>query len=326
MKKIITLAVVLTGLNSYAQQWAGSTATTGTIHRTGNVGIGTSTPSQLLDVNGNISVSGTHFVYNSQYAVIDWGGLGVGDLYFRTLNTQGNIGGYNDRMCITNNGSVGIGTNTPSAQFHIKNTGATPWFVERSNNPISNQDNGLKLFFGSTAATGLGGGTAVFQMTNPNNISDMAFMTNTTSVPFIIKAGGRVGIGTTSPTTTLTVNGNMLIGNPSMVNLPLGYKLYVETGILTEKIKVAIVNSANWADYVFGQAYNLRPLSEVEAYVKTNKHLPGIPSAQEIVDNGGVDLGEMNVKLLEKVEELTLYLIEQNKKIEELQKEVKALK
>lgn len=75
---------------------------------------------------------------------------------------------------------------------------------------------------------------------------------------------------------------------------------------------------ASWPDYVFDKGYKLKPLSEVADFVKKNKHLPEIPSATE-VEKDGFGLASMNEKLLKKVEELTLYLIEQDKKIKELE-------
>lgn len=90
----------------------------------------------------------------------------------------------------------------------------------------------------------------------------------------------------------------------------------MERGILTEKVKVALRDNASWADYVFADGYNLKALSQVEAYIKENKHLPGIESAEEIKKNG-LDLGAMQVKQMEKIEELTLYAIEQEKRIKE---------
>ena len=86
--------------------------------------------------------------------------------------------------------------------------------------------------------------------------------------------------------------GQVLIGN---TNTPSGYKLYVESGILTEKVKVAVKNSGNWADYVFDKKYNLLSLKEVERYIKTNKHLPNVPSAEEVVKEG-IDMATMDAK------------------------------
>lgn len=105
--------------------------------------------------------------------------------------------------------------------------------------------------------------------------------------------------------------GNVKIGNTST---PTGYKLFVEQGILTEKVKVALASSAAWADYVFAKDYKLQPLAEVEKFVIENKHLPNIPSAANLAKDG-LDLGQMQAKQMEKIEELTLYLIELNKKV-----------
>jgi hypothetical protein len=112
--------------------------------------------------------------------------------------------------------------------------------------------------------------------------------------------------------------GNMRIGN---VTTPAGYKLYVEQGILTEKVKVAVPTSPAWADYVFAADYNLKPLSEVEAFIKENKHLPNVPSADELVKDG-LDLGKMQATQMEKIEELTLYIIEMKKEIEMLKNQI----
>jgi hypothetical protein len=110
------------------------------------------------------------------------------------------------------------------------------------------------------------------------------------------------------------------------VSIPSGstYKMAVSGGILTEKIRVAMNGSPFWADYVFEPNFKLRPLSEVAQYIKLNKHLPDIPSTAEVTQNG-IDLAETQALLLQKVEELTLYVIEQNKKIERLEQKIKRL-
>lgn len=119
----------------------------------------------------------------------------------------------------------------------------------------------------------------------------------TTAGSNIYYTTGKVGIGTT---------------NLSDVN----YKLFVEGAVRARKVRI---DQLVWPDYVFQQQYELRPLSEVEAFIKNNNHLPGVPSASQ-VEKDGLDVGDTQAILLQKIEELTLYIIEQNKKIEELQK------
>lgn len=106
------------------------------------------------------------------------------------------------------------------------------------------------------------------------------------------------------------------------------YGLLVEKGILTEKIKVALKNSgSDWSDYVFEPEYkaNMMSLEEVEAFTIENKHLPNVPSAEEMV-SGGLDVAETSRVFMEKIEELTLYLIDLNKEVKELKKENELLK
>lgn len=116
--------------------------------------------------------------------------------------------------------------------------------------------------------------------------------------------------------TTTDANGKIYIGtNASYPTSTGNYRLFVEGGIMTEKVKVSLRSSANWADYVFEDNYKLMPLKEVATYVSNNKHLPGVDSAKDLAENG-LDLATMQSKQMEKIEELTLYIIDQDKKIE----------
>ncbi len=121
------------------------------------------------------------------------------------------------------------------------------------------------------------------------------------SAEYSIDGKGNVGIGTIDPK---------------------GYKLAVNGNIRAKEIKV---EAANWPDYVFAKDYALPSLKETEKHIQEKGHLPGIPSAQE-VKSSGVDLGEMNAKLLKKIEELTLYLIEMKKENESFKKDISELK
>lgn len=115
------------------------------------------------------------------------------------------------------------------------------------------------------------------------------------------------------------------VGSPTVI-IPVGstYKMAVSGGIITEKIRVATSGSPFWADFVFDKDYKLRKLSEVAEFINLNKHLPDVPSTAD-VNKEGIDLAQIQVILLQKVEELTLYVIEQNKKIEKLNKKVRYL-
>lgn len=117
----------------------------------------------------------------------------------------------------------------------------------------------------------------------------------------------------------------IIVGTPTTI-IPAGstYKLAVSGGIITEKVRVATNGSPFWADFVFEPKYNLKPLPELEKYIKLNKHLPEIPTTVEVTKNG-IDLAEISALLLQKQEEMTLYMIEQDKKIRRLEKQVRRL-
>ncbi|AOW20092.1 fibronectin type III domain-containing protein [Urechidicola croceus] len=120
-------------------------------------------------------------------------------------------------------------------------------------------------------------------------------------------------------TNELFANGNVGIG----INPQAGYSLAVAGNIIAEEVRVAL--QGNWPDYVFEKNYNLPSLLEVENYINKHGHLENIPSAYDTKTNG-ISVGEMNAKLLRKVEELTLYIIQQEKKINELSEENNNLK
>jgi hypothetical protein len=120
--------------------------------------------------------------------------------------------------------------------------------------------------------------------------------------------------------------GNFSPGTP--LPTPAGYRLIVQDGILTEKVKVALKSSvADWADYVFEPEYktNMMTLDEVEQFTLKNKHLPNVPSADNMVSEG-LDIAKTSKMFMEKIEELTLYLIELNKEVKALKVENQLLR
>lgn len=119
-------------------------------------------------------------------------------------------------------------------------------------------------------------------------------------------------------------NGKVTVGTDKFDTDP-NYIFYVKKGIKAEQVKVENPGANGWADYVFKKDYKLRTLEEVEQHIAEKGHLPNIPSAKEVEKNG-INLGEMDAKLLEKIEELTLYSIEQDKQIKSQAEEIKKLR
>ncbi|HTB99316.1 MAG TPA: Ig domain-containing protein [Ferruginibacter sp.] len=155
----------------------------------------------------------------------------------------------------------------------------------------------LQPIAGGTTAWSLSGNTPIPGSSYIGSSSNVSLRFRTNNLErMTIDSIGRVGIGTTNIVDT-------------------SYNLYVEKGISTRKVKV---NIASWSDYVFDADYKLSSLTDVENYIKQNKHLPDVPSANDVEKNG-IDLGTNQKILLQKIEELTLYIIDQNKKIEALQ-------
>jgi hypothetical protein len=111
----------------------------------------------------------------------------------------------------------------------------------------------------------------------------------------------------------------VLIGSAPMVG---NYGLYVENGILTEKVKIALKSTTQWADFVFAPHYKLRSLSDVEAFIQKNHHLPEVPSAEKVAKEG-LDLADMMKIQMQKIEELTLYIIAQQKEMDALKAKLK---
>ena len=144
-----------------------------------------------------------------------------------------------------------------------------------------------------------------------------------------LKDDGNVGIGTEDPQKKLDVNGTVLFHNNDDQYLSVGNRqvvfgsenfdvnTYVNGKIWANEIEVT---TDRWSDYVFEDNYLLIPIDEVETFIKANKHLPGVPSEKEVTDKG-INLGDMDAILLKKIEELTLYVIELKKELEEVKQQ-----
>lgn len=321
-------------------------AQTNTFPTSGNVGIGTTSPANTLHVNGTARIQGTlsfsqpvsDFLIGSTAGTINklqtiasagidrflrfrtGGGVPVGfaGIQFSSYDsyswfayagqssefvisaisgnptTAGSLG--NPVFALTSAGHLGLGTSTPSnAQgFHraMEILG-----TNHSKLLVSSNTNTVRVGIFSHSDWNSTGPRAVIG-TESNH--DLSFHTSYSAEQMRIKTNGNVGIGVTNPTNKLEVNG-------------------------TIKTKEVNVTLSGWPDYVFDPAYNLMPLQELGTYVEKNRHLPEIPTEKEVAENG-VDLGEMNKLLLKKVEELTLYLIEQEKAIKLMQRQLEEVK
>jgi hypothetical protein len=115
------------------------------------------------------------------------------------------------------------------------------------------------------------------------------------------------------------------VGFSPAEDLPEGYNFAVKGKIVAQELKILANDNAIWPDYVFKQDYKLQELHEVEKFITENSHLPGIPSAEEVAQDG-INIAEMQAKLLQKIEELTLHMIKLNNENQQLKKEISKLK
>ncbi|MCW3070642.1 MAG: calcium-binding protein [Bacteroidetes bacterium] len=231
------------------------------------------------------------------------GNTGPGSLllnYFCGNNTYINTGtnGGDVQICSATLGKVGIGSSSPTEKLdvlgNIKVNGYQIYFKD--------QNHGIG-YFDIYTTTGK----------YANKSIDGPVLYGYT--------GGALGTnqsGTKNIALSWLANGDVGIGIDLNGNNPNGYKLAVNGTIGAKEMKVEI-STTPWPDYVFEKEYKLTKITELEKYLQINKHLPGIPSSEDVSDAGGVLIGDFQTKLLQKVEELTLYIIEQNKRIEALE-------
>ena len=259
---------------------------------------------------------------------------------------------YPSMVVSSETGNVGIGTQAPTGKFEISSSNSSAKFKigDVAGNSINHlswntgaainvPDQGGAnplIYFRKTDYNNLNNFTDVFQVKSDGSIqafgqvrgSDIV-STGTNSWIFHTPDDGRKnmfiapGLGASDGSSGWDWGKGMVLNNDGSVGIsantvPTGFKLAVGGDIIAERVVVKL--QANWPDFVFKKNYGLRPLSEVEAFINQNNHLPEIPSAKEVAERG-IDVGDMNAKLLQKVEELTLYLIEMKKENEKQAKE-----
>ena len=325
---------------SASSQWKSSAANI--YFNTGNVGIGTNAPTSKLHVVGNQTLAGnltfTSGTQSIQFAnpgttpnpmmlmfasgtanmarmVIahspgypDWG------LQYADVSDQFDfVGAGLSRMTVNlSSGNVGVGTNAPTSRLHVvgnQTLEGNLTFIDGTQsiqfaNPGTTPNPMIFMFASGTANTA----RMVIAHSPAYPTWGLQYNDNGDQFDFL-------GAGTSRMSINLS-NGNVGIGVASAV-----YKLEVCGTIRANEMRV----ETGWCDYVFEKDYKLRTLKELEAFINKNKHLPGIAPASEI-EKDGLKLGETNKAMMEKIEELTLYVIQLSKENKKLQEQIDALK
>lgn len=355
-KNILILACISTCLSLYAQD----ETVNGNLDVTGNIGIGIANPTEKLHINTGINEVKT-YLHGAEITTKTTGGWARG---FRVRNETKNqnvaFGGYNGmayiatdfdvnqdasgylsiKLAVKPDGKIGIGTNTPSAKLSILSNDSRFITLEREgaakkghigygfaggggiylgteDTPYSlyiqqNGDMGIGTYNPSTKLSILSNESRFITLEREgvskkgyigfgaNNGGSIYLGTDESQYSLYVQQNGDIGIGTYNPDEKLSVNGKI-------------------------KTKEVIVSLTGWSDFVFKKSYNLPTLEEVENHINTKGHLKDIPSEAEVLKNG-IEVGEMNSKLLQKIEELTLYTIEQEKEINAQKEELANLK
>jgi hypothetical protein len=279
-----------------------------TFQSNGYVGIGTQTPQSLLDVSGegrfrkNGSATQGVAVNGDAVSLQGWS---ANNPYIEWRNADNTRQGYmgwttnnlslimeNGYNFIIDHGNVGIGTTSPQNLLDVNGKARF-----RRNGSATE---GVTIDGEALTLQGWSGYNPYIEWRNADNSRQGYLGWNTNRLSLTMENGynftveqGNVGIGTATPDAKLAVKGS----------------------IHTQEVKVDLTGSVT-PDYVFEQDYDLPTLAETETYIKENKHLPEVPSAKQMEEEG-LNLKEMNLLLLKKVEELTLHLIEQNKMLAE---------
>ncbi len=276
------------------------------------------------------SENGFRFKNTTQMKGLIWGNAGWANFYSRIDDYNGNLRIMSDdHIHFTdiniNNGlpaatAVHINTNTPSLAIGSNVVSGKSLYVNGNTQFNGNlfSENEIR-FKNNTQTKGLVWGSsnwANFYSRIDDYNGNLRIMTD--DHIYFTDINSADGKPTNTALYINTNNSTVGIGTTSTGS----HKLAVEGSIGAREVRV---EPEGWSDFVFEDDYKLRTLEEVEVYLSVNKHLPEIPSAKEVTENG-INLGDMNAKLLQKIEELTLYMIAMNKRMKQLEKENSELK
>jgi hypothetical protein len=223
-------------------------------------------------------------------------------------NTAGSenifIGYTSGHKNTTGSGNVYVGNSSGTHPVTVNNGSNNTYMGNQSGWGSSGSNN---VFLGNKAGTSIIG-------------SDLLFIENSTSaIPLIWGNFSTDQLKFNATKVGINMNASAFPGTVSGVDTST-YRLFVNGGIVATAVRVA----TGWADYVFEEGYNLRPLENVECFIEENGHLPNVPSAKQ-VEEQGIEVGEMAKIQQEKIEELTLYIIGQNKQLKEQELKIQEL-
>ena len=227
------------------------------------------------------------------------------------------------------NGKLGIGTETPEESIHSKGAAYFHFTTGgiKIDNVFNTQENG---YVRSSIISSRDGDlewnqtSKLWTLGSSSSYNDFACILHTYNGELSFFTGKENAFTSLSNTEFRDQFQRMTIANNGYVGIGTRnpQSLLAVNGIITTKEVVVTIDG--WSDFVFNKDYKLKDLEEVENFIEENNHLPDIPSEKEVMENG-IQVGEMNAKLLQKIEELTLYMIEQNKKTEILIEKVETL-
>lgn len=288
-----------------AQYWDFLSATQIKTITTSNVGIGltTSPSTSRVEIRTDLATLSGLTISNQMSSCATCTGH-----YLNFLNYNSGTSSWESKLVFTRTGKLGIGaTLSPLGDLSIDGTSDATLYIERTN---SSTWQSTKVKAGISTNTGPAG--LRFQVSSNSGLTwvDALHLAN----------NGRVGIGTTDPIAPLTVNGNIVVTNSSGV----GQAVIYSTGYI--RAREIQVDALTIPDYVFEKSYKLMTLKELNDFIIANKHLPNVPSASDYAKEGSVAVGELQLKTLEKVEELTLYILQLEQRISELEANLNELK
>ncbi len=324
-----------------------------TIMGNGNIGINNTNPSGRLHITSNSTLTIPQLKMTeigNDYTRVKFDNSAHPDAYWDlaahsdTITNNARLNFYfknntnaGDRLTIMGNGNIGINHTNPTGKLHIRSNSTQNLLNIESNyignfqitgvdcsvNPSDGYGVGANFNGGHRGLRGLAdgkgsGGTSI-------GVVGSGWGSNNAGTRIGIHGaawGGNVNWAGYFKDGNVYVTNELRIGSGA-INGATGYKVAVDGKVIAEELRINL--SSAWPDYVFDQSYDLMSIEELSESIEHNHHLPGIPTAKSIQQDGLI-VGDMQKKMMEKIEELTLYIIQLNDELTSVQNELQELK